>query len=70
MSSSEPMTAIPVPVRRSDSNNRLNAPLIIAHHEAGHAVVGMALGIGIKKLESRLCHTSGRNNPMAWWHTA
>jgi hypothetical protein len=35
----------------------MTTPLIIAYHEAGHAVVGMALGIGIPKLESRLCHT-------------
>jgi hypothetical protein len=61
------MAAIPVPVRRPDPNNRLNAPLAIAHHEAGQAVVGMALGIGIKKRESRLCHTCGRNDPMGWW---
>jgi hypothetical protein len=27
----------------------------------------MALGIGIPKLESRLCHTRGHNDPMGWW---
>jgi hypothetical protein len=45
----------------------MNAPLIIAHHEAGHAVVGMALGIGITKLESWLCHFRPCNGRMAWW---
>jgi hypothetical protein len=61
------MTAIPVPVCRPDSGNRLYAPLIIAHQEAGHAVVAMALGIGIRKLKSRLCHLCACKDPMAWW---
>jgi hypothetical protein len=41
----------------------MNTPLIIAHHEA----VAMALGIGITKLESRLCHARRRNDPMTNW---
>jgi hypothetical protein len=55
------------PRPRPDPNNRLNAPLAIAHHEAGHSVVAMALGIGIRKLEVRLCHFCPRNDPVAWW---
>jgi hypothetical protein len=45
----------------------MTTSLHIAYHEAGHAVVAMALGTGIRKLESRFCHYCPRNDPMAWW---
>jgi hypothetical protein len=48
----------------------MTASLTIAYHEAGHAVCAMALGIGIRKLESRLCHFCPRNDPMACWRYA
>jgi hypothetical protein len=48
----------------------MTTPPHIAYHEAGHALVGLALDIGITKLEARGCRYCPCSDPRTWWRYA
>jgi hypothetical protein len=64
------MAAIAAPVGRPDSDNRRDASLIIAHHEAGHAVVARALGLEVTRVDLKFCRTRRRDDPITYWSQA
>ena len=48
----------------------MTTPLVIAHHEAGHALVGLALDIPITRLEAEGCRYCPCSDPRTWWRFA
>jgi hypothetical protein len=67
------MIAISVPALPVDSDvyHRLHAPLTIAYHEAGHAVVARSLSVEVTELTLECCRTRCRgDNPISCWSQA
>jgi hypothetical protein len=63
------MTTIPVPARRPAAGP--HDPMVTAIHEAGHAVVALALGHEVTRLSLEFCRTRyRRNDEIAWWNEA